>query len=437
MKLGELFIQLGVVGDTKPLAKALKQMKQAEGISKVRTKVEKQLGRHLKANEVNMIKNATAMANVVTNAFKVATAISGAVLALDRMAQSMIRTNQTFENFQQQTGMSIRQANRFVGAMGLMTGAKPENVLGDLTALSQRIYRLGLEGENSKIFQMLGFSPLGMQADEFLNNVRRVVKSKNLSEEATTYITDELGIGREWVGLLRSGDEFYNRMINDSRQLQLTEAERNKLYELGYENRLQWMKINLEYQRFLISVLPMINEALKTFVILVENAKKLEGYHIAIAALTTSWITNLKPVQKMFLSIYKIIAKIPVLGKAMLPFVKMLGIVGSRFLSILGVIMVIYDVIKGVIQFLNGQNNTWFAKFLNFIASFGDTDPNNSKKVQEDYAKSHPIMSRVIEAANVQMTNYFNNNPRPVSEINSQLESQYGNARTKFLSGGF
>lgn len=421
MKLGELFIELGVVGDSKPLKKALKQMKDAKGVSEIRTKVEKQLGRSLKANEAHMVQNAVAMANIVTKTFAVATAIGGAVLALDRMAQSMMRVNQSFINFQQQTGMSIKQANKFVGALGLLTGAKPETVLGDLNTLTQRVFKLGLEGSNSKIFQMMGFSPLGMQADELLSNVRRVVQAKHLSEEAVTYITDELGIGREWVALLRSGDDFYNRMMKDSRDLQLSEEERQKLFELSYENRLQWQKINKEWQLFLIQALPLVNQALQLFIEIVQKAKTLEGYHIAIAALLTGWFARLKPVNKMFLSIYKTIAKIPLIGKAMLPFVKLLGVVGSRFLSILGVVLVIYDVIKGVIQFLNGQNDTWFAKILNWVANLGEQQNNDSTQTQNDFAVKHPILSSVSKQIMVQMTNNFNNNPRPVGEIQSQL----------------
>ena len=56
MKLGELFIQLGVKGDTKELDKTLKQIEKAEKVNNKVAKAEKALGRELTENEKKIAK---------------------------------------------------------------------------------------------------------------------------------------------------------------------------------------------------------------------------------------------------------------------------------------------------------------------------------------------------------------------------------------------
>ena len=421
MKLGELFIELGVVGDTKELKKALKQMKSAEKITSTRNKIEKQLGRHLKANEVNVIKNAYALGNMVTTTMKVATAIGGAVLALDRMAQSMIKVNQTFVGFQQQTGLSITKANKFVSALGVVSGTSKESVLNDLTTLSQKVFQLGMTGQGSSIFQKLGFSPLGMKPDEVINQVRKVVQAKKYDEATVTDIVDELGISRDWVMLLRSEDEFYNKVMADTNELQLKEEQRLKLYELGYENRLAHAKIEKEILEMQIALLPIVNAIENVFANILKFATAFPTAFIEVVGISSGVLSKLKPVQKLFLNIYKTIARIPAIGKALLPILRVFGVLSARLMPVVSALMLVYDLIKGTVEFLNGQQDSWFAKVLTFLAEkFGMNTP---VKQEDTPVKTAQWARDAYKNTEVQMANYFYNNPVPASEINQQLNT--------------
>lgn len=424
MKLGELFIELGVVGDTKELSKALKQMKKAENITKARQKIEKQLGRSLKANEVNVIKNAFALGDMVKSTMKVATAIGGTVLALDRMAQSMIRVNQSFIGFQAQTGLSISKANKFVSALGLIAGTSKEGVLSDLTTMSQRLFQLGQFGEGSAIFAQMGFSPRGLKPDELIGKIRDVAKTKGYSEETLTYITDQLGLSRDWVQLLQMEDDFFNKVMSDSKDLQLSEEKRLELYKLGYENRLAHAKIEKEILELQIKLLPIVNALETLFANIIQNISKFPTGFVEIIGIISGILATLKPVQKAFVNIYKIIAKIPIIGKSILPFVRILGLAGSRLLPIIGQLMLVWDIVKGIFELLNGEPKGWFAKLMSWIGGkVGKIfqDPNENTSNLPEPVNTQTQLRNTNNNISSNMTNNFYNNPVPAGEVQNQL----------------
>ena len=421
MKLGELFIELGVVGDTKELSKALKQMKKAEGVTKTRQKIEKQLGRSLKANEVNVIKNAYALGNMVTTTMKVAAAIGGTVIALDRMAQSMIRVNQSFVGFSHQTGISINKANKFVSALGLLAGTKSESVLGDMTNLSQALFKIPMGEGDTKIFQMMGFNPLGMKTDQLLMQLRAQAKANKYNEEQLTYIVDSLGLSRDWVELLTASSDLFERIMKDSEGLQLSEEQRLKLQELSYQNRLQHAKLEKEILELQIKLLPFVNGMLGLVNGIAGAFKECGMTLVGVSAATIGWASNLKPVSKAFLKIYKTIAKIPIVGKMILPYIKALGFLGKTLLAPLGIILTIVDIVKGFVEFLNGQQDSWWAKLFTFVGGmFSPKGSETDKPVWADPVQ-HPYLNKFYEHMQTTMTNNFYNNPVPADEVVNQL----------------
>lgn len=427
MKLGEFIIELGVVGNTKELKKALKDMKGAERIAKTRQKIEKQLGRSLKANEVGVIKTAYAIGDMVSGTLKMATAIGGAVLALDRMAQSMIRVNQSFIGFKSQTGMSIDKANEFVSALGLVSGTGKEGVLNDLTTLSQKIYRLRQFGEGSDIFAKLGFNPIGMDPDDIIKKVRDVGKAKGYNEQTYTTIADELGISRDWVQLWQMEDDFFNKVMTDSEGIQLSEEKRLELYKLGYENRLAHAKIEKEILQMQMKLLPLVNAIETVFAGILKIVNNFTSLSFEIIGIISGVLARLQPVQKLFLSIYKAVAKIPVFGKMFLPFVRMLGICGSRLLPIIGQLMIVWDIVKGIYEYLNGEPKGWFAKLLAWVGKkLGIENPEgeeNQEATTPEPVNTQQLAEQFYRNSTTNMQNNFYNNPVPVGVIQGQLNT--------------
>ena len=241
MKLGELFIQLTTKGDTKKLDQTISKMEKVK-------KQEKDQVQRWK----NMIRSVTAFA----------TGISAAVVAMDRLGNSVLKTNQLYTNFNRQTGMSISNLNKMAGLAKLSGMNLPvEQVAGDLNRLQQKIFRLGLTGEGSAIFAQLGMNPLGMKSDQFIDALRQ--RLKGLSEVQKSYVLDELGLSREWLNVLELSDDEYSSLLEQSRSLQLSEYERKQLAKytlIQQKNNMRW---ELAKQKLAIARLPIVTKIME------------------------------------------------------------------------------------------------------------------------------------------------------------------------------
>ena len=271
MKLGELFIELGITGDIKPLKQALSGMDKASikakllkkylaDLKKAKTEEEKATIKSnfaQKINTLNVLENIKAIGGLISAATKIVGIIGTVVVAFDRLGNSLLKSNQLFINFTNQTGMSIDRLNKLAGVAklsGMSLGI--EQVANDLTNLEQKIFRLGYMGEGSGIFAQLGMNPIGMNADQFIGALRKRIRG--LSEVQKTFILDSLGLSREWLNVINLSNEEYADLLKQSKDLQLSEEERKELAKytaLQQKNNMRW---ELAKQRFLKATMPLI-----------------------------------------------------------------------------------------------------------------------------------------------------------------------------------
>lgn len=273
MKLGELFIELGITGDIKPLKRALSGMdaakvktkllkKYLEDLRKATTDEEKALVKKNFAQKINtlrMTENIKAGIGLATQAAKITAVVSGAVIAFDRLGNSVLKANQLYKNFDQQTGISITRLNRLAGVAQLAgMNMSAQDVAGDLASLQQRIFKLGLTGEGAGIFAQLGMNPIGMDSDKFLNALRR--RMKGLSEVQKTYILDQLGLSREWLNVINLSNAEYEDLVQQSQKLQLTEKERKQLAQFTLQQQKNNMRWELAKQKIAVALLPVVTK---------------------------------------------------------------------------------------------------------------------------------------------------------------------------------
>lgn len=300
MKLGELFINIATKGDTKELDKALAKLKSAEKETRRQIKYRRDLAKATSDEEKELVKknyeqqqeieklqdvkdqqvevNQT-IKNGITSAIKWTTAIAGAVIVLDRLGNSLLKANQLYINFTNQTGMSIASLNRMAGVGRLASmNMSAEQVASDLTSLQQKIFQLGLTGEGSGIFAQLGMNPIGMNPEQFINALRN--RTQGLTGEQKTYILDQLGLSREWINVLELSTKDYNEFLSASRKLQLSEKERKDLAKYTAIQQRNNMKFELAKQKFLIHIMPIVTKIVEKFddILLVLTDSKWETF---------------------------------------------------------------------------------------------------------------------------------------------------------------
>ena len=292
MNLGEFIIKIGTQGDTKGLDEAIKKMEEAEKKTRKQIKLMRDLAKATTEEEKALIKKNSAqqdeldklkdvkleqtalqnsMQKTISTSLKMIGVISATVVALDRMGNSLLKSNQMYITFEKQTDMSISRLNRMAG-LARLSG---------MNLSQQRIFRLGMTGEGAGIFAQLGMNPMGMKSDTFIQALRQ--RTRGMSGQAKSYILSELGLSQEWLNVLELTNKEFSDYLKQSQKLQLTEKERKQLAQFTQKQQMNNMRWELAKQKLLISVMPFIQQimevtskiALKVANIMEQNPKWL------------------------------------------------------------------------------------------------------------------------------------------------------------------
>lgn len=283
MNLGEFIIKIGTQGDVKALDEAIKKMTEAEKKTRKQIKVMQDLAKATSDEEKALIqKNAAqqdeleglkaskaeheALNNSIQKnigtALKFVSAIGATAVALDRMGNSLLKSNQMYITFEKQSGISISRLNRMAGIAQMAgTGLSPEQVAGDIQSLQSKIFRFERFGENAKTFGMLGINPRGMDSDRLILSLRKSLS--RYSGRVKSEILSELGLSQEWLNVLDLSNEQFNEYMKTSKKLQLTEKERKQLAEYTAKQQQNNMRWELAKNRLIIATMPLIQKIME------------------------------------------------------------------------------------------------------------------------------------------------------------------------------
>ena len=280
MNLGEFIIKIGTEGDTKALDAAIKKMTEAEKKTRRQIKLMQDLAKATSDEEKELIKknaaqqdeidslreaktehdslNSAMQKNIMTS-IKFVGAIGATVTVLDRLGNSLLKSNQMYITFEKQSNISISRLNRMAGLARLSgTNLSPEQVAGDIQSLQHKIFRFERFGENAKTFGMLGLNPKGMDSDKLILSLRNSLKK--YSGRVKSEILQELGLSQEWLNVLDLSDEQFKDYLKTSKELQLTEKERKQLAKYTFQQQKNNMRWELAKQKLLIAVMPLVQQ---------------------------------------------------------------------------------------------------------------------------------------------------------------------------------
>lgn len=467
MNIGEFIIKIGTQGDTKALDEATKKMEEAEKksrrlleyLKKLKEATSEYEKRLIKKNfaqqvELDNLKNIDkkqkdlnrSMANGINTALKMTAAIGATVVALDRMGNSLLKSNQMYMTFQRQTDMSIGRLNRMAGLAQLSgMNLSPEQVAGDLQSLKQKIFRLGLTGEGAGIFAQLGMNPIGMKPDQFIAHLRQ--RTKGYTGEQKSYILSELGLSQEWLNVLDLTDEKFQDYLKTANELQLKEEERvllAKYVEKQQKNNMRW---ELAKQRLLIAIMPMVQEimevtskiALKVSNVLEQNPKWLPLVKDILLLLAgNAIIRNITSLFNMFKGIGATLAALGIggavgkTGMATKGLLGTTGFMGLRKLAQTKGLGAVAGVLgkraaAGVGALAGGPVGAIFSiamavwTIVDIFNLFVKKDEEKDNEPPVDTSTERYSYQKI----NSNMTNNFYNNPQPVKEAAREMSTLY------------
>lgn len=331
LKVGELFIQLGVKGDTKELDKSIKQMEQAQkrskdllkyrqDLAKAENESQKALVKKNFADKIqleNLKKQSESIKKQNSNWVGLAKGILGFVAAagiaykaMDRLVTSFAQANQQMIAFQRTTGLSFASLNKYASASAAVNfNSSIEGTAQTMSRLANNLWDIRMGRGDISPYQELAFvggkafNPMGMSVEQLIESVREAIKG--VDDLQATNIIQRMGFAPDDLMMLRMSREEFEK-IND---LFLSPEQREEMNK----NALELKKIQLEFQK--------INQSLTI------------GFAKPFIALS-------KSIQKIWDAIYKIAIKPIMIG-----------------------FKIIYESAKGIIQFSQEGVRAWTNAF--------------------------------------------------------------------------
>ena len=448
MNLGEFIIKIGTQGDTKALDEAIKKMSEAEKKTRKQIKMMQDLAKATSDEEKALIQknaaqqdeleglkaakaehdalNSSVQKNIMS-ALKFVGVIGATVTMLDRMGNSLLKSNQQYITFEKQSGISIDRLNKMAGLAQLSgMNLSPEQVMGDLQSLQQKFYEFGL-GKGTGIFAQMGINPLGMKADDFMPVLRQRLKGESAATKS--YILSSLGLSQEWLNVIDLSNEKFKEYLKTSKELQLTEKERKQLAEYTAQQQKNNMKWELAKQKLLISIMPMVQKIMDVASNAAISFSRFLSAH-------PKWVYVLRDVLLLMTgsALLKTLSAFSALGKlfsagaiaslfggaAKAGAGGLLAKTGGKFLAKRGAAMAgglaggpvgaIFSIAMGIWTIVD-----LFKMFTNKQ----DEDTNTDISPDPDEGGQRYNYNNV----NAAMTNNFFNNPQPVSETINQLNA--------------
>lgn len=313
MKLGELFIQLGVKGSTKELDKTIKQLEEAEKKSSRLIKYRKDLAKASSEEEKALIKknfaqktelenlniqkkgleqNKNSLMGVVKGIGAFVAGISLAYHAVDRMVNSLAVANSRMIAFQRQTGISFASLNKYASASASVNfNATPEQMANTMQNLASNLYDIRMGRGDISPYQELAFvggkpfNPMGMNVEQLIESVREAIKGVD-DVQATNIIT-RMGFSPDDLLMLRMTREELEKVQG----LFLTAQEREQMNTYSLQLKKMQLQIQLVAQRLTLALMP-------AFLKITNKIKDLNEVWSKVVTDFTKFVSNVPNIER-------------------------------------------------------------------------------------------------------------------------------------------
>lgn len=216
------------------------------------------LGFKIDVKEVKTFDNN--LKSTLQSATRFAAAVTAAVVVVDHMATSLLKNNQAFISFNQQTGLAIGNMQRIAKA-GMLANMNitPETVMQSMQAVQSNLAQIRLGQGNIEPYQLLGISPVGKDANQVFDDLRNAIKG--LDDMTATNIISQMGFNPEMITVLR----MTNAELEDMNGLMLSPEQRQAIEQYGMGLRKVNMELSLLKDQALLAIMPALIDFLKGF----------------------------------------------------------------------------------------------------------------------------------------------------------------------------
>lgn len=329
--LGELFVELGVFADTKELkdfeTKLKKVSKTMQETSSKNNKLQKGLN------------------GLVQGLATIVSAVAGATIALSKLTDSLVSSNQEFLNLTRTSDIALSTFQKWDN-VGKMFGVR--NAAQQIQHLNERLFELKLTGQGAQGFMLAGINPMGQDAEGIMEQLRSRVSG--LDDTSASYLLRQMGLDPTMLHLLRLGRKEFEELGQTVRKYQLTDEQTKQIQEMNLQLQIAQIKLKYLKDRAILAIMPYFVKWMQSLArvteMLARLGKSVGAFLVKWRGLVTVFGTALSrfaPVAKFFKSfsksLTKLIIKLPIFGK----FLGRIGMLAGRALLPFTLLYLILD----------------------------------------------------------------------------------------------
>lgn len=334
--LGELFVELGTIGNVKDLEKFVAKVKEGA------TAIEK----HMKVNDQATKSADVSLKGLISKVGRFKVALTATIYLINRFTNELVRSNQEFLRLTRQTDIALDTFNKW-DKVGKMFGI--QNMSGQIENLNKRLFELRLTGQGARGFQLAGINPMGMDAEGVLESVRARIQGMNNTQ--ASYILEQMGLDPSLITILRLGKDEFESLWRTVKRYNLTGKERREIERLNIQLQICAIKLAYIKDKIILAIMPIWTKLVQSFTRI------------------TDFIFNIgKLVQK----ISEIKVGVKTLGQVISSIlVPALGILLAATHPVWAALMAIYLIVDDFVAYLQGKDSL-IGHFINAIADFQD-----------------------------------------------------------------
>lgn len=300
--IGELFIELGVVGDPEQVEKFNKKIKETAKSMDLTVK--------------SAVKTNNGLADLAKGFAAAVTAIVGAGIALNKFTNDLVKNNQAMLDLTRTTDIAQGTFQKW-NNIGKMLGV--ENAAQQLEGLNQRMFELMLTGEGARGFQLAGINPVGQDANGVLEQLRDRVSG--MDDTTATYLLQQMGLDPKMLHLLRLSRQEFDELGATVQKYQLTPEQTKQIQAMNVQLQIAAIKLQYLKDRAILAIMPYWTKFVASFARVTEGIQKavswlnefinkspavqnaIKGIAIAVGVL----LAALFPVQALLIGLYLLI----------------------------------------------------------------------------------------------------------------------------------
>lgn len=235
--IGELFIELGVVGDKNEVAEFDKKVKQ----------LAKDMDLTLK-NSVNANNGIKGFVNGIAG---VIGTIADAATALNKLTNDLVASNQSLIDLTGTTDIAQGTFQKW-GSIGKMLGV--QNADRQLAGLNRRLFDLMQTGQGAQDFWRAGINPVGQDAQGVLEQLRNRVNG--MSNTRAEYLLQQIGLDPKMLHLLRIARQDFEALGQTVKKYQLSQEQTKYIQEMNIQLQIAGIKLKYLKDNAIMALMP-------------------------------------------------------------------------------------------------------------------------------------------------------------------------------------